>query len=122
MIQSKKTQLLIAKYKPQVLKRYPDAFARKVHNGYTIIQEQDDVDVDLLYEYLVQPANDEASAWKQVYTLSRITQNINRTHPFRSEGMIFEDKISGASDRQHKIIATKQSQSDKQHTKKCGKK
>lgn len=107
MIKSQKSLILIAKYKPKVQKKFPGAFARKLFTGYTICQSKEDEDVDLFEEYFVQPVSSEAIAWKQLYSLLKITQNLNRTHPFRSEGELLEAKFSGAERRQDEIKKVK---------------
>lgn len=86
----------IEKFKKLVHKQYPGAFLRKVGTGYyTIALEQPDLTIkDILAEMLFFPVHDPVEAWKLASTIVKTSQNLNRTHPDRLEGMEMEDKIS----------------------------
>lgn len=86
----------IEKFKKLVHKQYPGAFLRKVGTGYyTIALEQPDLTIkDILAEMLFLPVRDPVEAWKLASTIVKTSQNLNRTHPDRLEGMEMEDKIS----------------------------
>ena len=99
--QDKKT---IEKYKKRVQKRYPGAFLTSISNGhYSIITENDDLTVtDVLSELLVPYPNDVLKAWELAAMSVKITQNLDRTHPLRLEGMKMEDKIARIEARKAK--------------------
>lgn len=92
----------VEKFKKLVHKQYPGAFLRKVGSGYyTIALEQPDLTIkDILAEMLFMPVRDPIEAWKLASTIVKTTQNLNRTHPDRLEGMEMEDKISRMALRQ----------------------
>lgn len=95
---------LIEKYKKKVHARYPGAFLFSVGSQYyTIAQEQDDLTIkDILAEQLLQPVASPIKAWELAQYSCKITQNLNRTHPLRIEGMKMEDKIARVEARRMK--------------------
>lgn len=86
----------IEKFKKNVQKQYPGAFLRKIGSGYyTVASEQADLTIkDILAEMLFLPVHDPVEAWRLASTIAKTTQNLNRTHPTRLEGMEMEDKIA----------------------------
>lgn len=86
----------IEKFKKQVHKHYPKAFLQYDGKGYyTIVEEQDDLTVkDILAEMLFMPVHCPVEAWRLAVTIVKTSQNLNRTHPARVEGMEMEEKIS----------------------------
>ena len=100
-VQDKKT---IEKYKKKVHKQYPGAFLAPIGSGhYTIMHERDALTLlDVLGELLLPPAKDPVTAWELAQMSSRITQNLNRTHPLRIEGMNMADKIARVEARRLK--------------------
>lgn len=91
---------LIEKYKKKVLTKYPKAFLTCVGNYYTIAQEMDDLTVtDILAEQFFTPTTTPLRAWELAQISIRTSQNLNRTHPLRIEGMKMEDKIARVADR-----------------------
>jgi hypothetical protein len=73
--------------KKAVLKMYPKAYLSKVGlNLYTIMEIQDDLSIlDILEDQFVPPQETESLAWEKAGTVTKIMQNINRTHPLRAE-------------------------------------
>ena len=62
---------------------------------YTIAVENDDLSItDVLAEYLMNPVKDPVKAWELAQTSSKVTQNLNRTHPLRIEGQLLQDKLN----------------------------
>lgn len=102
---------LIEKYKRKVHKQYPGAYLSLIGNGYyTIVQEQDDLSTkDILAEYCFAPVKEVIKAWELAQTSARTTQNLNRTHPLRIEGMNMEDKIARVEARRIKSDLLKES-------------
>ena len=98
----------LVQYKKTVQKRYPGAYAVCERNRFTIVQEQDDLSIkDILAEMLFLPTITEDDAWKLASTVSKVTQNINRTHPLRNEGMAMEEKMIRLENRRHRAELTK---------------
>lgn len=87
---------LIEKYKKKVHKQFPGAKLFSLPKGYyTIAVENDDLSItDVLAEYLMQPVKDPVKAWELAQTSSKVTQNLNRTHPLRIEGQLLQDKLN----------------------------
>lgn len=84
---------LVEKYKKQVHKQYPGAYLAKVGMHFTILQEQEDLQVkDVLSEFYFPPQKDSIKAWELASLTSKTTQNLNRTHPLRSEGAKLENQ------------------------------
>jgi len=100
-IQDKKT---IEKYKKKVQKQYPGAYLVSMYtNCYTIMQEQEDLSQkDVLAELCFTPQKDPIKAWELAQLTAKTTQNFNRTHPLRIEGMNMEDKIARVEARRLK--------------------
>ena len=111
-IQDKK---LIEKYKKKVHKQYPGAYLASMSNGYyTIMQEQDDLTQrDVLAELCFAPQKDLIKTWELAQLTAKTTQNFNRTHPLRIEGMNMEDKIARVEARRLKRQTA--SESKKKH-------
>jgi len=86
----------VEKYKRRVHKQYPGAFLTQIKKGYfSIVQEKDDFSVvDVLEEQLMPPQISPILAWETAQLSCRISQNLNRTHPMRSEGRSMADKIA----------------------------
>jgi len=87
---------LIEKYKKKVHKQFPGAKLFSLPKGYyTIAVENDDLSItDVLAEYLMNPVKDPVKAWELAQTSSKVTQNLNRTHPLRIEGQLLQDKLN----------------------------
>ena len=87
---------LIEKYKKKVHKQFPGAKLFSLPKGYyTIAIENDDLSItDVLAEYLMNPVKDPVKAWELAQTSSKVTQNLNRTHPLRIEGQLLQDKLN----------------------------
>lgn len=87
---------LIEKYKKKVHKQFPGAKLFSLSKGYyTIAVENDDLSItDVLAEYLMNPVKDPVKAWELAQTSSKVTQNLNRTHPLRIEGQQLQDKLN----------------------------
>jgi len=86
---------LIEKYKKKVHKQFPGAYLLATANGYTIVQEQDDLLLkDILSEFFIPPTTTPVKAWEHAQGNAKIFQNLNRTHPLRIEGMEMEDKMA----------------------------
>lgn len=87
---------LIEKYKKKVHKQFPSAKLFSLPKGYyTIAVENDDLSItDVLAEYLMNPVKDPVKAWELAQTSSKVTQNLNRTHPLRIEGQKLQDKLN----------------------------
>lgn len=100
-IQDKKT---IEKYRKRVQKQYPGAYLTSMSSGYyTIMQEQDDLSQkDVLAELCFAPQKDPIKAWELAQLTAKTTQNFNRTHPLRIEGMDMEEKIARVEARRLK--------------------
>jgi hypothetical protein len=100
-VQDKKT---IEKYKKKVHKQYPGAYLITMSNGwYTIMQEQENLtQKDVLAELCFTPQKDPIKAWELAQLTAKTTQNLNRTHPLRIEGMNMEDKIARVEARRLK--------------------
>jgi hypothetical protein len=100
---SESDKKLIEKYKKKVHKQYPGAYLSAVHNGYTIVQETEDLQLkDILSEFFIPPAKTPAKAWEYAQSNARIFQNLNRTHPLRIEGMEMEDKLARIEARKNR--------------------
>lgn len=94
---------LIQKYKKKVYSLYPSAFCKPVGKYFTIVQEQEDLSLkDILSEFCFVPQPTPLKAWELAQVSIRTTQNLNRTHPLRLEGMKMEDKISRMESRRFK--------------------
>jgi hypothetical protein len=100
-VQDKNT---IEKYKKRVHKQYPGAYLVSIESGwYTIIQDQSDLSQkDILAELCFTPQKDPIKAWELAQLTVKSTQNLNRTHPLRIEGMNMEDKIARVEARRLK--------------------
>lgn len=86
----------IEKYKRRVHKQYPGAFLTQIRKGYySIVQEKNDFSVvDVLEEQLMPAQPSPILAWETAQLSCRISQNLNRTHPMRSEGRNMTNKIA----------------------------
>jgi hypothetical protein len=95
---------LVNKYKRKVHTQYPGAYLVGIGSGYyTIAQEQDDMSLkDILEEFCFPAQKDPIKAWELAQTTARVSQNINRTHPLRIEGMDMADKIARVEARRLK--------------------
>lgn len=95
---------LIEKYKKKVHKQYPGAYLMPLGAGYyTIVQEQDNLSIlDVLSEFCFQPQQDPIKAWELAQLTAKTSQNLNRTHPLRIEGMDMADKIARVEARRLK--------------------
>ena len=100
-VQDKKT---IEKYKKRVQKQFPGAYLVSMLSGwYTIMQDQEDLtQKDVLSELCFTPQKDLIKAWELAQLTAKTTQNLNRTHPLRIEGMNMEDKIARVEARRLK--------------------
>jgi hypothetical protein len=107
MVQKKKK---LEKYKKAVQKRYPGAYALLLNGGYyTIVQDQEDLSFkDILQEQYFNPVKSIDEAWLIASTAAKTTQNLNRTHPIRIEGMKLEDKIARVESRRIKTYSNKE--------------
>lgn len=91
------------KYKKKVHSLYPNAFCKPIGRHFTIVQEQEDLSVkDILSEFCFTPQPTPLKAWELAQVSIRTTQNLNRTHPLRLEGMKMEDKIARMESRRFK--------------------
>lgn len=94
---------LIEKYKKKVHKQFPGAYLLATANGYTIVQEQENLQLkDILSEFFIAPAATPVKAWEYAQSNARIFQNLNRTHPLRIEGMEMEDKLARIEARKNR--------------------
>jgi hypothetical protein len=105
-VQDKKT---IEKCKKKVHSQYPGAYLAPLDNGYyTILQESDDSIIDVLGELLLMPGKTPIEAWQRAVVTSKTTQNLNRTHPLRIEGMNMADKIRRVEERRNRSETNKE--------------
>jgi hypothetical protein len=105
-VQDKKT---IEKCKKKVHSQYPGAYLAPLDNGYyTILQESDDSVIDVLGELLLMPGKTPIEAWQRAVVTSKTTQNLNRTHPLRIEGMNMADKIRRVEERRNRSETNKE--------------
>lgn len=103
----------VLKLKKIVQKRYPGAYTSHVGNKYTIVYEDDTLNLhDILAEMLFLPTASELEAWKLASTVSKTIQNINRTHPDRLDSVVSEEKILRMSRRQQRAMNTRKSKLD----------
>jgi len=100
-VQDKKT---VEKYKKRVPQQYPGAYLMSLGAGYyTIVQEQENLSIlDVLGEFCFQPQKDPVKAWELAQVTAKTSQNLNRTHPLRIEGMDMADKIARVEARRLK--------------------
>ena len=105
-VRDKKT---IEKCKKKVHSQYPGAYLAPLDNGYyTILQESDDSVIDVLGELLLMPGKTPIEAWQRAVVTSKTTQNLNRTHPLRIEGMNMADKIRRVEERRNRSETNKE--------------
>lgn len=95
---------LIETYKKKVHTQYPGAYLQAIGSYYTIVQEQQNnfAQLDILSEFCFMPQKDPVKAWELAQVSAKTNQNLNRTHPFRIEGMQLEDKIARMEARRMK--------------------
>ena len=113
-VQDKKT---IEKYKKKVHTQYPGAYLRPMDNGYfTIMQDVDDfTTIDVLGELLLTPGTSAIEALEKATITAKTTQNLNRTHPLRIEGMNMADKIRRVEERRLRTETNKESRNSKEY-------
>lgn len=101
---------LIEKLKRNVHKQFPKAYLQTISYGYTIVQEQENLDIrDILSEYCILPAKDPVTAWTLAFCISKANQNINRTHPLKVEASDLQDKLERIENRRLKSLDSKKS-------------
>ncbi len=101
---------LIEKLKRNVHKQFPKAYIQATSYGYTIAQDQLDLSTkDLLAEYCILPAKDVITAWQLAQTISKVNQNINRTHPLKVEASDLQERLERIEMRRLKVSDTKKS-------------
>jgi hypothetical protein len=95
---------VIEKYKKKVHNQYPGAYLVSMGTEwYTIMQDQEDLSQkDVLAELCFTPQKDPIKAWELAQLTAKTTQNLNRTHPLRIEGMDMESKIARVEARRLK--------------------
>jgi uncharacterized protein Veg len=95
---------LIEKHKKKVYKLYPGSFLVQLDKeNFTIRQERDDLSIlDVLSELCLLPAETPVKAWERAALTTKTTQNFNRTHPLRIEGMQMAEKIARVEARRMK--------------------
>ena len=111
----KKAELkLIDKYRKKVHSQYPKAFLSSVGGKYTIVQEKDDFDiVDVLAELCICAQDTPLKAWEMAQVTAKTTQNFNRTHPLRLEGMDAAEKMARIEERKAKNYKEKPNKNTK---------
>lgn len=104
------TKKILEKNKKLVRKRYPEAYCLPLNNGlFTIVQDQEDFSyLDILQEQYISPAKSIDEAWALAVASAKTTQNLNRTHPIRIEGMKLVDKLARIEARRFKTAADKE--------------
>ena len=91
-----------------VHKQFPKAYLHITSYGYTIAQDQEDLSTkDILSEYCVLPAKDAITAWQLAQSISKVNQNINRTHPLKIEASDLQDKLERIEMRRLKAFDSK---------------
>lgn len=100
----------IENLKRNVHKQFPKAYLQATSYGYTIVQDQQDLSTkDILSEYCILPAKDAITAWRLAQTISKVNQNINRTHPLKVEASDLQDKLERIEMRRLKNTDSKKS-------------
>jgi hypothetical protein len=101
---------LIAKCKQSVKKQYPNAHLHLMSNGYyTIVEEQDDLTIkDILADHCLMYSKNPTEVWQLAQLASKVTQNINRTHPLRIEGVDLEAKLARIEQRRLNGVISKE--------------
>ena len=83
--------------------------------SHTILQEQDDLNViDVLAELLFLPQRNPVDTWATAATVAKSTQNLNRTHPLRIEGMDMADKLRRVEERRMRNEARNEMRNSKE--------
>jgi hypothetical protein len=94
----------IESLKKKVGRVYPNVKLHKSANGYCklIYEDANGSEINLLSEYFMPPTKNPLEAWEQAATTARVTQNFNRTHPYRVEVVDIDSKLNSIGKRRHK--------------------